>query len=221
MLEVYYNSLQYRNTIRAAQQLFTRPIELYEALADYYGQEGLNGKSWSRLQRLEILRRFLHAVDERTEAGMPRFRGRSEEPADPVCFDELLTLDLYLRENAKSRPDWAPDQNEEKDAVIEFYKKEEAAHHYLPELADRSWKQLMRMTHLEYFEHCRLAKVSPEVQAEPVKQSCGMEPMTGMENSPGSDSSRTKRDGQWVLFCYEKRDVLTGDARVQVIPPPH
>lgn len=81
MLEVYYNSLQYRNTIRAAQQLFTRPIELYEALADYYGQEGLNGKSWSRLQRLEILRRFLHAVDERTEAGMPRFRGRSEEPA--------------------------------------------------------------------------------------------------------------------------------------------
>lgn len=221
MLEVYYNSLQYRNTIRAAQQLFTRPIELYEALADYYGQEGLNGKSWSRLQRLEILRRFLHAVDERTEAGMPRFRGRSEEPADPVCFDELLTLDLYLRENAKSRPDWAPDQNEEKDAVIEFYKKEEAAHHYLPELADRSWKQLMRMTHLEYFEHCRLAKVSPEVQAEPVKQSCGKEPMTGMENSPGSDSSRTKRDGQWVLFCYEKRDVLTGDARVQVIPPPH
>ena len=218
MLEVYYNSLQYRNTIRAAQQLFTRPIELYEALADYYGQEGLNGKSWSRLQRLEILRRFLHAVDERTEAGMPRFRGRSEEPADPVCFDELLTLDLYLRENAKSRPDWAPDQNEEKDAVIEFYKKEEAAHHYLPELADRSWKQLMRMTHLEYFEHCRLAKVSPEVQAEPVKQSCGTEPMTGMENRSGSDSSRTKRDGQWVLFCYEKRDVLTGDARVQVLP---
>ena len=218
MLEVYYNSLQYRNTIRAAQQLFTRPIELYEALADYYGQEGLNGKSWSRLQRLEILRRFLHAVDERTEAGMPRFRGRSEEPADPACFDELLTLDLYLRENAKSRPDWAPDQNEEKDAVIEFYKKEEAAHHYLPELADRSWKQLMRMTHLEYFEHCRLAKVSPEVQAEPVKQSCGTEPMTGMENRPGSDSSRTRRDGQWVLFCYEKRDVLTGDARVQVLP---
>ena len=82
---------------------------------------------------------------------MPRFRGRSEEPADPACFDELLTLDLYLRENAKSRPDWAPDQNEEKDAVIEFYKKEEAAHHYLPELEDRSWKQLMRMTHLEVF----------------------------------------------------------------------
>ena len=76
----------------------------------------------------------------------------------------------------------------------------------------------MRMTHLEYFEHCRLAKVSPEVQAEPVKQFCGTEQMTGMENRPGSDSSRTKRDGQWVLFCYEKRDVLTGDARVQVLP---
>ena len=104
---------------------------------------------------------------------------------------------------------------------MNFIRRKKRHNTSLPELADRSWKQLMRMTHLEYFEHCVWAKVSPEVQAEPVKQSCGKEPMTGMENSPGSDSSRTKRDGQWVLFCYEKRDVLTGDARVQVIPPPH
>ena len=211
MLEVYYNSLQYRNTIRAAERLFTRPIELYEALADYYEQEGLNGKSWSRLQRLEILRKFLQAVEERTEDGTPRFPGRSEEAVDLACFDELLTLDLYLRENAKSRPDWATDQNEKKDAVITFYKKEEATHQYLPGLADRNWKQLMRMTHLEYFQHCRLEEVSPKVQVAPVQESCKMPQASGTTETGGSDI------GQWELFCYEERDVLTGDARVQMI----
>ena len=60
MLEVYYNSLQYRNTMHAAEALFARPIELYEALADYYREEGLGGKSYSRMQRIEILRGFLH-----------------------------------------------------------------------------------------------------------------------------------------------------------------
>ena len=222
MLEVYYNSLQYRNTIRAAQRLFTRPIELYEALADYYGREELNGKSWSRQQRLEILRKFLHAVDEQTEDGIPRFKGRSEVAADLACFDELLILDLYLRENAKSRPAWAADQGEAKDAVIAFYKKEEETHHYLPELRDQNWKQLMRRTHLEYFRHCRLAEAFPEVRAVPLRESCGAEPeplresgeegpATGMTEECGPDV------GQWVLFCYEERDVLTGDARVQVI----
>ena len=41
MLEIYYNSLQYRNTMHAAEALFARPIELYEALADYYKEESL------------------------------------------------------------------------------------------------------------------------------------------------------------------------------------
>ena len=130
---------------------------------------------------------------------------------DLACFDELLTLDLYLRENAKSRPDWATDQNEKKDAVITFYKKEEATHQYLPGLADRNWKQLMRMTHLEYFQHCRLEEVSPKVQVAPVQESCKMPQASGTTETGGSDI------GQWVLFCYEERDVLTGDARVQMI----
>lgn len=60
MLEIYYNSLQYRNTMHAAEALFARPIELYEALADYYKEESLGGKSYSRMQRIEILRGFLH-----------------------------------------------------------------------------------------------------------------------------------------------------------------
>lgn len=145
MLEVYYNSGQFAHTIRAAEELFQRPIELYEALADYYKEEKLTGKAHSRAQRLEILRNFLRGVCEKegaADASAPELR-RS--------FDEKLLLDLYLRENAKTRPDWAPSLSETKEEAIRFYKAEEQSRAYLPHLAGMTWKQMMRMTHLERF----------------------------------------------------------------------
>ncbi len=141
MLEVYYNSQQFRNTMRAAETLFERPIELYEALADYYSEQQLTGKSYSRAQRFEILREFL--------------LGRCEE-TDRNYFEELLLLDLYLRENAKSRPSWAPDQTEIKEQAVQFYQEEEQQRQLLPELSQMSWKQLMRMTHIERFNAVRM-----------------------------------------------------------------
>ena len=66
-------------------------------------------------------------------------------------FDELLTLDLYLRENAKSRPVWAADLSEYQKAVILFYQKEEQEHQFLSGYEGMTWKQMMRMTHLERF----------------------------------------------------------------------
>ena len=174
MLEVYYNSLQYRNTMHAAEALFTRPIELYEALADYYKEEQLNGKSYSRLQRMEILRGFLH----KTAKGQENF------PA--AYFDELLTLDLYLRENAKSRPAWAGDQEQEKEAAIHFYRREEAQRCYLKESGQKySWKQLLRMTHLEHFHTLR---------------------------KDGAFYGYAPKGDLHLLFSYEERDPLTGDA---------
>lgn len=174
MLEVYYNSLQYRNTMHAAEALFARPIELYEALADYYNKEQLNGKSYSRLQRMEILRGFLHGEAEK----------RGTLPVE--YFDELLTLDLYLRENAKSRPAWAGDQEQEKEAVIRFYQKEEEERCYLKERGQNyTWKQLLRMTHLEHFRTLR---------------------------KDGAFYGYAPEGDLHLLFSYEQRDPLTGDA---------
>lgn len=179
MLEVYYNSLQYRNTMHAAEALFARPIELYEALADYYNEEQLNGKSYSRLQRMEILRGFLHKEAEK----------QGTLPAE--YFDELLTLDLYLRENAKSRPSWAGDQEQEKEAAIRFYQREEAEHRYLKERGQNySWKQLLRMTHLEHFHTLK---------------------------KDGAFYGYAPEGDLHLLFSYEERDPLTGDARTAEI----
>lgn len=174
MLEVYYNSLQYRNTMHAAEALFSRPIELYEALADYYKEEQLNGKSYSRLQRMEILRGFLHREAKRQGDFLSKY------------FDELLTLDLYLRENAKSRPVWAEDQEQEKEAVIRFYQREEEEHRYLKKSGQSyTWKQLLRMTHLEHFHMLR---------------------------RDGAFYGYAVDADLYLLFSYGERDPLTGDA---------
>lgn len=183
MLEVYYNSLQYRNTMHAAEALFARPIELYEALADYYKEESLGGKSYSRMQRIEILRGFLHREVQKQNVFPEKY------------FDELLTLDLYLRENAKSRPAWSGDQEPEKEMAIGFYQREEEAPRYLKTMAQtHSWKQMLRMTHLEHFH--TLAREG---------EFFGYAPQTQL----------------YLLFSYEERDPLTGDARIVEIPRDH
>ena len=180
MLEVYYNSLQYRNTMHAAEALFARPIELYEALADYYKEESLGGKSYSRMQRIEILRGFLHREVKKQNVFPKKY------------FDELLTLDLYLRENAKSRPAWSGDQEPEKEMAIGFYQREEEAPRYLKTMAQtHSWKQMLRMTHLEHFH--TLAREG---------EFFGYAPQTQL----------------YLLFSYEERDPLTGDAEIVEIP---
>ena len=65
-------------------------------------------------------------------------------------FDELLVLDFYLRENGKSRPEWAEDLGKYHDEIIQFYQREEEQHRYLQGYSGYTWKQTMRMTHLEH-----------------------------------------------------------------------
>lgn len=141
MLEVYYNSWQFGRTISELETQYERPYELYAALADFYKENGLNGQAWSRLQRLEHLRMFLR----------DRMCGEETDLELLQRYDELLTMDLYLRENAKSRPLWAADLSEWKSRIAEFYQREEKTRRYLPDYPEMNWKQLMRMTHLERF----------------------------------------------------------------------
>lgn len=144
MLEVYYNSQQFGYTVAALEALFERPIAMYEALADYYRENGLEGKSYSRGQRFSILREFIleKLAEEVEETGREAVRKR---------YEELLTFDFYLRENAKSRPEWATDLSPYREQTVRFYQWEERERQYLPGYLEMTWKQTMRMTHLERF----------------------------------------------------------------------
>lgn len=104
MVEVYYNSRQFTETIEALTEEFDGPFRCFEALADYYGRKGLSGMSHSRLARYEILYRFVQ-----------------EQGLDGAKYRDLLITDLYLRENAKSRPFFAPDLREHKEELRCFY----------------------------------------------------------------------------------------------------
>ena len=104
MVEVYYNSWQFARTVELLTEEFEDYFGLYEALADFYEEQGYNGRSHSRMERLLILREFALSLN----------------PARQAAFDQALLMDLYAREKSKSRPAFAPDLSgqEERDLRI-------------------------------------------------------------------------------------------------------
>lgn len=102
MVEVYYNSGQFTHTLERLESRFTDAFSMYERLAEYYGRKKLSGLNHSRLARYEILHQFI----------------KEELPdADVGQMEDLLMVDLYLRENVKSRPSFALDQTPYKERI--------------------------------------------------------------------------------------------------------
>ena len=68
-------------------------------------------------------------------------------------YRELLTFDLYLRENAKNRPEFAGEYCVSKEVLGEFYEKEAEQHQYLQGYEQYDKRQLRKMTHIEKFHY--------------------------------------------------------------------
>ena len=94
MVEVYYNSGQFKNTLVFLEKYFDDPFRMYEALGRFSEKKGYSEISHSRMRRYEILMEFA---------------GEQKEIPSEALSDVML-LDLYLRENLKSRPSFASDQ---------------------------------------------------------------------------------------------------------------
>ena len=138
MVELYYNSGQFTHTLPVLEKAFPRPFAMYEALADHYQEKGYFTNSPARAYRYQILLEFASLKD----------------PENREIYRELLTYDMYLRENLKSRPGFAAEITEEqKQDIRRFYQTEEQERRYLPAYAEYDWKQLSRMTHMEPFRY--------------------------------------------------------------------
>ena len=135
MVEIYYNSNQYRATLRLLRKNFVGPFAMFEALAEYYEREGYFINTPARSYRYQVLLDFACEADEEKEE----------------LYRELLTYDYYLRENAKSRPSFAKDLSEYHDRIWEFYRGEEEAPDILQDYRDYHAKQTLKMTHMEVF----------------------------------------------------------------------
>lgn len=135
MVEVYYNSAQFANTMRELEKEFDSPFEMYEAMGRYYEENGLFGVSHSRISRYEILYRFICGLDVK----------------DPEEYRGWLTLDLYLRDNVRNRPGFLGENSVKKEDAAAFYKMEAQEHFYLRDYEGYDSRQIRKMTHLERF----------------------------------------------------------------------
>lgn len=108
MVEVYYNSGQFKHTLVFLEQYFEDPFRMYEALGRFYEKKGYSEISHSRMRRYEILMEFA---------------GEQKEIPLEVLSDVML-LDLYLRENLKSRPSFAFDQKPYERLIWDYRKVE-------------------------------------------------------------------------------------------------
>ena len=135
MVEVYYNSRQFTHTMEALEQEYDSAFDMYDGLGRYYTEHELDKINHKRSARYEIL---LDYVKE--------YHGDQEEK-----FRELLTYDYYLRENAKTRPEFAGEYLVSKEFLRAFYENESEKGRYLPDYRGYDKNQLRRMTHLEYF----------------------------------------------------------------------
>ncbi len=172
MTELYYNSGQFSHTIAVLERAFEHPFAMFEALADYYEEQGLLIRQPSRSYRYQILLDFAVSRDEEHRE----------------LYRELLTYDLYLRENMKSRPGFAPDQEPFREKIRECYRRQE-----IKELSDRypgiSSLQVARLTHAEVFHY-------PLWEEDPAKM------------------SRRLEDSVLAVFDYREKDPVTCEASV-------
>lgn len=173
MVEIYYNSGQFAHSLPVMiADLGQGAFAFYEALADFYEEQGFFVEPPSRIYRYQALLSFAKSI----------------HPERQELYKELLLFDLYVRENLKSRPDFAPDLHDLQPVIHAFYKKEESERRYLPHLSEIPAPQLSRMTHLEPFSYSVWA----------------------------TDVSGVKRlpEQAFLLFDYDHRDPLTREAKV-------
>ncbi len=137
LVEVYYNSAQFTRTLPYLEGLFGSPFAMYEVLAGFFQEKKYFTVTPARARRYEILLEFLKKVDE----------------SRLTVFRELLTCDMYLRENLKSRPEFAMELSGYREQIRDFYQKEAREHRFLSGYEGYDWKQLSKMTHLEPFVH--------------------------------------------------------------------
>ena len=114
MLEVHYNSGQFRTALSVLERVYDNSFEMFLALGQFYREHGYLNMKHSRVRRTEIFLEFALTVDA----------GHRE------LYEEALIFDLYSREKSKSRPKWAHDLSLYKKDTARYLKEQGMEKHY-------------------------------------------------------------------------------------------
>ena len=136
MVEVYYNSGQFPNTISYLERYFETPFTMYEKLADFYSAHDLFERNHSRIQRFYLLLDFY----------------RETIGEEVQVIEELLTYDCYLREKMKSRPEFAPQGELQVKEIMEQLEEQCILKNVITEELEKApMRKLLKVLHVEQF----------------------------------------------------------------------
>ena len=215
MVELYYNSRQYVQSLTYLREFFDTPYAMFAYLADYYEKNGLFAVKHSRMTRYQHfydaaklrIMQVQKAPDSadfsgtQAESGCEKTKDMQME-AQLELFTELLIFDLYERENLKTRPPFAPDLQPYKNVIREM-----AVVYAMPKTA-----------HFELLSERTLQKVGISVdlpERNLKKQMAQSNPKVQISETQNQNTFRNRRI--WTAFDYEKRSRLDYGAAVYLL----
>ncbi|MCL2717479.1 MAG: B12-binding domain-containing radical SAM protein [Lachnospiraceae bacterium] len=133
MVNIFYNTNQFSNTIAVLGLAFENPFKMYEKLADFFTEKDYFRKAPARVFRYQALLDFAVKYDAKNEN----------------CYRELLTHDMYLREKTKTRPGFAHDLSPYRKEIAAFYANEKPGNN--TGMEHRTGKEIIRMSTVEVF----------------------------------------------------------------------
>ncbi len=193
MVELFYNSRQFTHTLPVLEKFFGSAYDMFFSLGRFYEEQGFLANTPARSYRYEVLLQFI----ENLLARKRKIFGQKEKELTEL-FRELLTFDIYLRENAKSRPGFAGEISSYKQEMTAFYQKQEKMPDILKEYVRKGYnsRQMAHMTHMDVFSY-------------PIWDRKWLEKMEPEKVRPYGK--------RFVLFDYLKRNPLTYEAAYTVV----
>ncbi len=103
VLEIYYNSGQFRFTVKFLENYFDEPFKLYYEVGKYYKDNFPKNVKHSRIDRYNILKNYFEEIET--------------DEAKRKLFCEIMTYDIFLRENMHTRPVFATGLDDYRDEI--------------------------------------------------------------------------------------------------------
>ena len=102
-VEIYYNSGQFNFTVKFLENYFHEPFEMYYEIGKYYKDNFPKNIKHSRIDRYNILKNY--------------FQDKEKSPEAVRMFCQIMTYDIFLRENMHTRPAFSSEIEEYRDDI--------------------------------------------------------------------------------------------------------
>lgn len=217
MVEIYYNSGQFKNAVTYLEHFFMSPMRLYEAIYDYYESKNMDSQAHSRIKRYELLWDFFH---EKIFNALPE-AVCGERRASSSLFEEILLMDLLLREGIKSRPSFTrKKQGKNYKEYYDRFRREDMQDHR-PQQGQEQRLQQGKEQKLQEEQEQRFPQGKEQNPRQEQEQKLPhnklhIEEFT-YDIAASAEAGTAIKKNQLLLFDYRRRDPITKSAFVTVL----